>query len=83
MLISVKSGLSGDMTISSNLDIIDIDADLKEPQLCSIYAPDIYSNLRVAEVCITDTFLSFEQYSVLPFNHCHLLYLGFVILGLS
>jgi cyclin A len=47
------------MTILSNLDIIDIDADLKEPRLCSIYAPDIYSNLRVAEVCITDTFLSF------------------------
>ncbi|XP_062164533.1 cyclin-A2-4-like [Alnus glutinosa] len=46
----VTGGLSGDMTILSNLDIIDIDADLKEPRLCSIYAPDIYSNLRVAEL---------------------------------
>ncbi|KAE8056398.1 hypothetical protein FH972_013176 [Carpinus fangiana] len=46
----IKGGPSGDMTISSNVDIIDIDVDLKELQLCSIYAPDIYSNLRDAEL---------------------------------
>lgn len=55
MVASVKGGLSGDV-ISSNPDIVDIDGDYKEPQLCSVYAPDIYSNLRVAEVCVVDTF---------------------------
>jgi hypothetical protein len=58
--------------LSSNPDIIDIDADYKEPLLCSVYPPDIYirnlycavsmlliyiyiySNFRVAEVCIVD-----------------------------
>lgn len=46
----VKGGLSGDMLISNNPDITDIDADHKDPQLCGVYAPDIYSNLRVAEL---------------------------------
>lgn len=45
-----KGGLSGEMVTSSNLDIIDIDKDLKEPRLCSNYAAEIYSNLRVAEL---------------------------------
>lgn len=39
------------MITSSYLDIVDIDADNKDPQLCSLYACDIYNNLRVAEVC--------------------------------
>nr|XP_023909407.1 cyclin-A2-3 isoform X2 [Quercus suber] len=46
----VKGGLSGDMLISNMPDITDIDADHKDPQLCSVYAPEIYSNLRVAEL---------------------------------
>lgn len=36
---------------SNGLDIVDIDSNLKDPQLCSLYAPDIYSNTSVAEVC--------------------------------
>lgn len=35
---------------SSKPDVVDIDAGHKDPQLCSLYAPDIYNNLRVAEV---------------------------------
>ncbi|OUZ99665.1 Cyclin [Macleaya cordata] len=31
-------------------DITDIDSDYKDPQMCSLYAPDIYSNLRVSEL---------------------------------
>ncbi|KAF5466670.1 hypothetical protein F2P56_016577 [Juglans regia] len=45
-----KGGFYGDIIISSNPDVIDIDADYMEPQLCSVYAPDIYNNLRVAEL---------------------------------
>ena len=56
MITSVKGGLSGDMLISNNPDITDIDADHKDPQLCGVYAPDIYSNLRVAEVCAFDRY---------------------------
>lgn len=43
--------LSVDMVTSSNQHIVNIDADYKDPQLCSLYAPDIYNHLRVAEVC--------------------------------
>ena len=32
--------------------ITDIDDDLEDPQLCSLYAADIYNNLRVSEVCV-------------------------------
>ncbi|KAG2691593.1 hypothetical protein I3843_08G015900 [Carya illinoinensis] len=35
---------------SNGLDIVDIDSNLKDPQLCSLYAPDIYSNTSVAEL---------------------------------
>jgi len=59
MVLPVKAGLSGDMLISNMPDITDIDADHKDPQLCSVYAPEIYSNLRVAEVCAVDRYLSF------------------------
>ncbi|KAF5204856.1 Cyclin-a2-1 [Thalictrum thalictroides] len=30
--------------------IINIDSDLKDPLMCSLYAPDIYKNIRVAEL---------------------------------
>lgn len=36
-------------------EFTDIDSDHKDPQLCSHYAPDIYNNLRVAEVCAFPT----------------------------
>ncbi|KAH0982674.1 hypothetical protein GBA52_009851 [Prunus armeniaca] len=42
--------LSVDMVTSSNQHIVNIDADYKDPQLCSLYAPDIYNHLRVAEL---------------------------------
>ncbi|WCJ40653.1 Cyclin A2 4 [Euphorbia peplus] len=35
---------------STDPDFIDIDSEDKDPQLCSLYAIDIYSNLRVAEL---------------------------------
>lgn len=35
---------------SINPDITDIDSDHKDSQLCSLYASDIYSNFRVAEL---------------------------------
>lgn len=63
MVSPVKGGLSGDMLISNMPDITDIDADHKDPQLCSVYAPEIYSNLRVAEVCAVDRYLSFCLYN--------------------
>lgn len=45
------------MVTLSNPDIVDIDAGHKDPQLCSLYAPDIYNNLRVAEVCAVHVIL--------------------------
>ncbi|XP_015573777.1 cyclin-A2-4 [Ricinus communis] len=45
-----KQSLIGGGMISSNPDVKDIDCDHKDPQLCSSYASDIYSNLRVAEL---------------------------------
>ncbi|KAK8524999.1 hypothetical protein V6N12_029849 [Hibiscus sabdariffa] len=41
--------VSGTSTTSSDPDCKDIDSD-KDPQLCSLYAPEIYNNLRVAEL---------------------------------
>ncbi|XP_074331976.1 cyclin-A2-4 isoform X1 [Apium graveolens] len=38
------------LTSCSKPEFVDIDADYKDPQLCRQYAPDIYSNLRVAEL---------------------------------
>ncbi|XP_018847567.2 cyclin-A2-4-like isoform X1 [Juglans regia] len=46
----VKDGPLGDMILSSNPEVLDIDADYKEPQSCSVYAPEIYNHLRVAEL---------------------------------
>ena len=51
-----KVGLCGKLMISTNPDITEIDSDHKDSQLCSLYAPDIYSNLSVAEVCVADIF---------------------------
>ncbi|XP_021906572.1 cyclin-A2-3-like, partial [Carica papaya] len=45
-----KTTFSGSLTKSTDLEYIDIDLDLKDPQLCSVYAPDIYNNLRTAEL---------------------------------
>ncbi|XP_057504501.1 cyclin-A2-4 isoform X1 [Actinidia eriantha] len=43
-------GLCGKLMISTNPDITEIDSDHKDSQLCSLYAPDIYSNLSVVEL---------------------------------
>lgn len=37
---------------SNDLDIVDIDSNLKDPQACSLYAPDIYSNISLIEVSV-------------------------------
>lgn len=37
--------------VSKDDDVVDIDSNLKDPQACSLYAPDIYDNIRIAEVC--------------------------------
>ena len=39
---------------SKDRGIINIDSDSKCLQSCSIYAPDIYDRIRVAEVCVED-----------------------------
>ncbi|THG05122.1 hypothetical protein TEA_012928 [Camellia sinensis var. sinensis] len=43
-----KVGVCGKL-MSTNPDVRDIDSDHRDPQLCSLYAPDIYSNLRAVE----------------------------------
>ncbi|XP_009339011.2 cyclin-A2-4 isoform X1 [Pyrus x bretschneideri] len=45
-----NGSLSVDMVTSGNLHIVNIDADYKDPLLCSLYAPDIYNHLSVAEL---------------------------------
>ncbi|KAK8992809.1 hypothetical protein V6N11_048879 [Hibiscus sabdariffa] len=45
-----KVNFSRTSTTSSDPDFKDIDSDKKDPQLCSLYAPEIYNNLRVAEL---------------------------------
>ncbi|CAI9114071.1 OLC1v1014690C1 [Oldenlandia corymbosa var. corymbosa] len=40
----------GKSKLSAKQDIVDIDANQRYPQLCSIYASDIYSYLHVAEI---------------------------------
>lgn len=37
--------------------IADIDSDHKDPQMCSLYASDIYDNFLCREVCIANTIL--------------------------
>ncbi|KAK2425355.1 cyclin a2-1 [Trifolium repens] len=36
--------------VSKHPDVVDIDADFEDPQLCSLYAADIYDHFRVAEL---------------------------------
>jgi len=36
---------------SNSLAIVDIDSELKDPQIWSSYASDMYNNIRVTEVC--------------------------------
>ncbi|KHG12485.1 CYCA2-4: Cyclin-A2-4 [Gossypium arboreum] len=45
-----KVSFSGTSTTSSEPDLKDIDSDKQDLQLCSLYAPEIYNNLRVAEL---------------------------------
>ncbi|KAI3823733.1 hypothetical protein L1987_05173 [Smallanthus sonchifolius] len=48
----------GEIKISKHVEagneqtIIDIDSKHKDPRMCSLYAAEIYNNLRVAEVCL-------------------------------
>ncbi|CAL0324142.1 unnamed protein product [Lupinus luteus] len=45
-----KVNLFGAPNIAKDPDVIDIDADFEDPLFCTIYAVDIYDNLRVAEL---------------------------------
>lgn len=47
---------------SDCLAIVDIDSELKDPQVWSSYAPDIYKTSRVTEVC--DVLMCFFSSSV-------------------
>lgn len=46
-----KGNISELLDVSKHPDVADIDADFEDPQLCSLYAADIYDHMRVAEVC--------------------------------
>ncbi|KHG12484.1 CYCA2-4: Cyclin-A2-4 [Gossypium arboreum] len=50
MVTAKKVSFSGTSTTSSEPDLKDIDSDKQDLQLCSLYAPEIYNNLRVAEL---------------------------------
>ncbi|XP_010532139.1 PREDICTED: cyclin-A2-4-like isoform X2 [Tarenaya hassleriana] len=45
-----KNDVPGSLTALDSPEFIDIDLDHKNPLLCSFYAPEIYHNLRVAEL---------------------------------
>ncbi|XP_022720887.1 cyclin-A2-4-like [Durio zibethinus] len=45
-----KVSFSGTSITSNDPDFVDIDSDEKDLQLCSLYAPEIYNNLHVAEL---------------------------------
>lgn len=47
---NVKNNLIEDFKSSIRLDYTDIDSDHANPQMCSLYAPEIYTNLRAAEL---------------------------------
>lgn len=64
MVTAEKVSFSGTSITSSDPDFIDIDSDKKDPQLCSLYAPDIYNNLRVVEVGAMMSFLSLYHFHV-------------------
>ncbi|KAM1219644.1 hypothetical protein ACFX11_046748 [Malus domestica] len=58
-----NGSLSADMVTSSNQHIVNIDADYKDPLLCSLYAPDIYNHSSVAEVCVVECRYYFYMYT--------------------
>ncbi|MCI10729.1 cyclin A2, partial [Trifolium medium] len=45
-----KGNYSELLDVSKHPDVADIDADFEDPQLCSLYAADIYDHYRVAEL---------------------------------
>ncbi|XP_058751835.1 cyclin-A2-4-like [Vicia villosa] len=45
-----KGNISELLDVSKHPDVADIDADFEDPQLCSLYAADIYDHMRVAEL---------------------------------
>ncbi|ESQ27072.1 hypothetical protein EUTSA_v10018503mg [Eutrema salsugineum] len=45
-----RSTYTGSSTVASIPKLVDIDSDDKDPLLCTLYAPEIYYNLRVAEL---------------------------------
>ncbi|KAK7349165.1 hypothetical protein VNO77_06312 [Canavalia gladiata] len=45
-----KDNLPAILSVFKDRDITNIDDDLEDPHLCSLYAADIYDNLRVAEL---------------------------------
>ncbi|KAL1199324.1 Cyclin-A2-4 [Cardamine amara subsp. amara] len=45
-----RSCVGASSSVASTPKFVDIDSDDKDPLLCSLYAPDIYYNLRVAEL---------------------------------
>lgn len=62
------------------LGVTDIDSKHRDPQMCTLYAPDIYTNLHAKEVCITFIFDNCYTISsilkLLPeffFKYCHFL----------
>ncbi|OMO80516.1 hypothetical protein COLO4_24050 [Corchorus olitorius] len=36
--------------LGASKGVVDIDSDIKDPQVCGLYAPDIYNNIRVTEL---------------------------------
>ncbi|PKU77760.1 cyclin-A2-1-like isoform X1 [Dendrobium catenatum] len=55
-VMDVKGILSADQDSSNCLGIHDIDLDISNPQMCSLYANDIYTNLRASElICRTSS----------------------------
>ncbi|KAL0724457.1 hypothetical protein Bca4012_039056 [Brassica carinata] len=46
----LTSAVERSSTVTSSPKFIDIDSDEKDPLLCSIYAPEIHYNMRVAEL---------------------------------
>lgn len=59
MVTEEQGNLHEKLMTSCDPDYMNIDSDDTDPQLCSLYAADIYSNLRVAEVGGVDTILLF------------------------
>ncbi|XP_044485484.1 cyclin-A2-4-like isoform X2 [Mangifera indica] len=53
-----KGAFHGKLMTSCDPDYVNIDVDNTDPQQCSLYAADIYTNLRVAEVS--------EEYKLMP-----------------